>query len=166
MTATAEVNGHGAALLAIDRIAEEKLRVPILGVSPLIVHRFSEKAKRMMLDNATGRKTPKEPKDPDAEYEACFYRLADERYGFPADAFKQATVGAARFYGKQVTMTALKQFVFISGEIGDDGRQLVEIHGEPRMRHDVVRVGRGGSENRFRPEFGQARRGTVRQGMA
>lgn len=148
-----DANGASAAIVSIDRIAEERLRVPILGVSPLIVHRFSEKAKQMMLDNAMGRKTPKAPKDPEAEYEACFYRLSGDRYGFPADAFKQATVGAARFYGKQVTMTALKQFVFVTGEVGDDGRQLVEIHGAPEMRHDVVRVGRGGSENRFRPEF-------------
>jgi hypothetical protein len=57
---------------------------------------------------------PREPKNPQAEYESCFYRLADGGYGFPADAFKQATVGAARFYGKAVTMTALKQFIFVS----------------------------------------------------
>lgn len=142
-----------APLIEISRIAEERMRVPILGTSPLIVHRFSEKAKRQMLDAAQGRRTPKEPKDPVAEYEACLYRLPDNRYGFPADSFKQATVSAARFYGKQLTMTALNQFVFFLGEIGDDGRQMVEIVGEPKMREDVVRVGRGGSENRFRPQF-------------
>lgn len=143
-----------AVAIEIDRIAEECIHVPILGVSPLIVHRFSEKAKRQMLDASQGRQTPKAPKDPEAEYEAAFYRLADGGYGFPADAFKQATVGAARFYGKAVSMTALKQFIFISGELGEDGRMMIPIEAdEPTMREDVVRVGRGGTDLRYRPQF-------------
>lgn len=155
MTIATTTNGnHAPEALAIDRIAEERLLVPILGVSPLIMHRFSEKAKRQMLDAAQGRKTPKEPKDPQAEYEAAFYRLQEGGFGFPADAFKQATVGAARFYGKQITMTALKQFIFIRGELADDGRQLVPIvSDQPQMREDIVRVGRGGTDLRYRPSF-------------
>lgn len=142
-----------AAEIAIDRIAAETIRVPILGTTPLLVHRFSEKAKRQMLDAMQGRKTPKEPKDPEAEYEAAFYRLSDGTPGFPVLAFKDATVGGARFYGKQVTMTALKQYIFFHGAVGDDGRALARITGEPRMREDVVRVGRGGTDLRYRPEF-------------
>ena len=34
------------AQVSISRIGTETLRVPILGTAPLIVHRFSEKAKR------------------------------------------------------------------------------------------------------------------------
>lgn len=150
----AEGMSTDAPLLAIDRIAEETIQVPIIGVTPLIMHRFSEKAKRQMLDAAQGKQTPKQPKDPQAEYEAAFYRVGEDKYGLPADAFKQATVGAARFYGKAVSMTALKQFVFVRGELGDDGRALVVISGaEPKMREDVVRVGRGGTDLRYRPEF-------------
>jgi hypothetical protein len=139
----------------IDRIGAETLEVPIRGTSPLVVHRFSEKAKREMLDNAQGKKTPRAPKDPQAEYEAAFYHLKDGGYGFPALAFKSATVGGARFYGKQITMTALKQFVFFSGEPGEDGHYYVPITGEPKMREDVVRVGRGGTDLRYRPEFSE-----------
>jgi hypothetical protein len=143
-----------AASIVIDRIAAETITVPIVGTSPLIVHRFSEKAKRQMLDNMQGRKTPKEPKDPDAEYEAAFYRLADgSGFGFPVTAFKDATVGGARFYGSSVTMTALKQSIFFRGQPGADGLSLTPITGEPRMREDVVRVNRGGTDLRYRPEF-------------
>ena len=138
--------------VALDRIPAETIRVPIVGTTPLIVHRFSEKAKRQMLDNMQGRKSPKEPKDPQAEYEAAFYRLKDGSPGFPTIAFKAATVGAARFYGN-LTMTSLKQSLFFSGEVGDDGRMLTAIHGEPRMREDVVTVNRSGSDLRYRPEF-------------
>jgi hypothetical protein len=154
-TATAlSKNGTGpeTAQIEIDRIAAETLLVPVVGTSSLIVHRFSEKAKRQMLDAMQGRKSPKEAKDPEAEYQAAFYRLRDGRYGFPAIAFKSATVGGARFYGG-ITMTALKQFLFFSGEPGEDGQPYVAIEGKPRMREDVVRVNRGGSDLRYRPEF-------------
>lgn len=137
----------------IDRIAAETIQIPIIGTSPLIVSRFSEKAKRQMLDNMQGKKTPKQSRNPEAEYEAAFYRLKDGRYGAPAVAFKQATVAAARFYGKDVTMTALKQTMFFRGEVGEDGQQLFAIEGEPQMREDVVTVGRGGTDLRYRPEF-------------
>lgn len=142
------------AQIQIDRIAAETVRVPILGTSPLIVNRFSEKAKKQMLDNMTGRKTPKTSKDPEAEYEAAFYRLKDGRYGMPATAFKLATVGGARFYGKNVTMKGLLQYLFIRGEVGTDGLGLIAIEGsDPIMREDVVRVGMNGTDLRYRPQF-------------
>lgn len=144
------------AAIEITRVGTETLLVPIVGTSPLIVHRFSEKAKRQMLDNMQGRKSPKQAKDPKAEYEAAFYRLKDGGYGFPALAFKAATVGGARFYSG-VTMTALKQFLFVHGEEGDDGRALTRVEGEPLMREDVVTVGRNGSDLRYRPQFSEWR---------
>lgn len=142
------------ATIQLDTIAAETIEVPIIGTAPLVVHRFSEKAKRQMLDATQGRKTPKEPKNPEAEYEAAFYRMkgTDAGYGFPAVAFKKATVGAARFYGKDVSMAALKQCLFFRGEPGADGQGLFRVDGEPRMREDVVTVGRG-SDLRYRPEF-------------
>lgn len=151
--AVAENGAQATPLIAISRIAEETLSVPIVGTSPLIMHKFAEKAKKQMLDAMQGRRTPKEPKEPEKEYEGCFYKLEDGRYGFPADAFKQATVGSARFYGKEVTMKGLNQFLFFRGEVGDDGRQMVAIDGEASMREDIVRVGNGGSDIRYRPQF-------------
>jgi hypothetical protein len=140
--------------IAIDKIKSETISVPIVGTSPLIVHRFSEKEKRKMLDNMQGRKSPKENKDPHAEYEAAFYRLkGQDGYGFPILAFKAATIGAARFYDKSVSMTALKQFLFFSGQPGEDGMGMAVIEGEPEMREDVVRVNRGGADLRYRPIF-------------
>jgi hypothetical protein len=137
----------------IDKISAETLSIPVRGLSPLVVHRFSEKAKLEMLNNAQGKKTPRQPKNPQAEYEAAFYHLKDGRPGFPALGFKAATVGGARFYGKQISMTALKQFLFFTGEPGDDGHYYVAIEGEAIMREDVVRVGRGGTDLRYRPQF-------------
>ena len=146
--------------IEIERISAETLRVPIVGTSPLIVHRFSEKAKRQMLDAMQGRKSPKVAKDPEADYQGAFYRFNDTpegeppsgMSGVPSIAFKSATIGGARFYAG-VTMTELRQFLFFRGEVGADGQQLFRIEGEPRMREDVVRVGKGGTDLRYRPEF-------------
>ena len=150
--ATAASRNGAAAELQISRIERETLVIPILGVTPLIVHRFSEKAKRQMLDAMQGRKSPKELKNPEAEYEAAFYRLNDGRPGMIAGAFKDATVGGARFY-HNVKMTEVKSFLWFLGELGNDGRMMVPIEGDPIMREDVVRVGRGGTDLRYRPQF-------------
>ncbi len=141
--------------IEISRIGTETLRVPVVGTMPLIVHNFSAKAKRQMLDAQQGRKSPKEVREPEAEYQAAFYRTKDG-YGFPVTAFKAATVGAARFYGKDVSMTTLRQFIFMMGQISEnDPQALVEITGEPRMREDVVRLGgvSRSADLRYRPEF-------------
>jgi hypothetical protein len=145
------------AAVVIDRIAVERVLIPIVGTTSLVVHRFSEKAKRQMLDAMQGRKSPKTAKDPQAEFEAAYYRMKNpEGYGFPAIAFKAATVGGARFYSG-VTMTALKQFMFFRGEIGVDGQPLARIEGDSHMREDVVKVGRNGTDLRYRPEFSEWR---------
>ena len=150
-----EVLDAPADVIEIARIDAETIQVPLIGTAPLVMHRFSEKAKRIMLDAMQGRKAPKEPKDPQADYEGAFYRFGpnNELIGFPAIGFKAATIGGARFY-KGITMTMLRQCFFFRGDgIGPDGVPLVQIHGEPRMREDVVRVGNGGTDLRYRPEF-------------
>ena len=151
-----------AAPIIIDRVSVETMLIPIIGTTPLIMHNFSEKARKQMLDGMQGKKKVKEPKNPQAEYEAAFYRIADEnsgdrdRYGFPVVGFKAATIGGARFYGKSISMTALKQFLFYKGLMTKaDPQMLVEIHGEPEMREDVVRLS-GPSRSpdlRYRPMF-------------
>lgn len=140
------------ATIQVQRIGTSRMRVPIIGTAPLLVHRFSEKSKRQMLEAMQGKKSPKAPKDPAAECDAARYRFADGADGFPAIAFKAATIGGARFYSG-VTMTALRQYLFFDGDLGVDGQKLVKIDGEWSMREDVVRVGQGGTDLRYRPEY-------------
>lgn len=138
--------------IIISRIETETLRIPLIGTSPLMTHKFSEKAKKQMLDAMQGRKAPKQPKDPDREYRDAAYHLDDGGYGIPAIAFKSATVSAARFFGKSVTMVGLRQTIFVAGEFSrTEGMQLIRIKGEPEMREDVVRVNNGGTDLRYRP---------------
>lgn len=147
--------------IQIEKIDVKRMLVPIIGTSPLIVHNFSEKSKRQMLEAQQGKKSTKAHRDPQAEYEAAFYRIAKEGhpdgYGVPAVAFKAATIGASRFY-KSVKMTEIRQFLFFRGVITKaDPQQLVEILGEPEMREDIVRLGgmSRSADLRYRPVFNQ-----------
>lgn len=141
------------AALQIDRIPAQTILVPIIGTSPLIVHRFSEKAKRQMLDAQQGRKKIKEMRDPNQDFMDSRYRMDDGADGFPVLGFKAATVGAARFYDKSVTMVSLRQSLFMHGEQSvQAGQALVRIEGECEMREDMVRVGQG-TDLRYRAEF-------------
>jgi hypothetical protein len=152
--ATVVAKKTGPAIEEISRLAVETIHVPIVGTAPILVHRFSEKAKKAMLDAMQGIAKVKENKDPQAEFNAAFYRFNDGRFGFPSIGFKDCTVSAARYYGKGVTMVMLKQVIFVGGEVGVDGQKLVEIEGDPAiLREDVVRVGQGGTDLRYRPQF-------------
>ncbi len=134
--------------LAIPPIDIRLYELRIVGDTPLIVHAWSAKAKKEMLDKQMGKaRAKKEPKDPQRDYEDAFYRLPDGTPAFPTIAFKAAAVGAAR------QVDGLKM-TFLRGAFHTLG-DLVAIEGEPRMREDMVRL--GGVSNpadlRYRPEF-------------
>jgi len=142
------------ATITLKRLARPALRVKIEGISPLIVHRFSQKAKQAMLDKQQGRKVAKESRDPEKEFLASQYIFDDGDHGFPAVAFKSATVAGGRLYS--VKMTQIRQALFIAGE-GPEQLVRLDIAGEPVMREDTVRIGMGTSDLRYRamyPEWG------------
>lgn len=141
----------------IRRVGTERLLIPIIGTAPLIMHRWSEKARRELLESQQGKKKIKTPLDPRAEYEASSYRIQvdgeEESYGFPALAFKSATVETFRFFDKSVTKVMLQQSLYFKGVFSkSEPMSLVKIDGEPQMREDIVTVGMG-TQPRYRAEF-------------
>lgn len=137
--------------IELKRIERGRIIVPIKGTSPLIVHRFDEKAKEMMLQAMqTKTRAKKQPRDPVADFGRSMYRFADGGHGFPAVGFKAAMVDSARLFDG-VKMTELKAALYVEGE-GPD--QLIRIEAdEPRMREDTVRVGMGTADLRYRAEY-------------
>lgn len=141
-----------AASIDIAPLEQHTLHVPIVGITPLIVNNWSEKAKRQMLDAQQGKATRKKPpKDPEADFKASMYVHEDGWHGMPSTAFKSAIADAARFFDKSITITSLKRSLFIEGEGVD---QLVRIEGgEPTMRQDMVRNASGVADIRFRAQY-------------
>jgi hypothetical protein len=137
--------------IVLQRIERQTVHIDIKGTSPLIVHSWSEKAKNEMREKQTkGTKAKKELKDPAADFEQSMYRLEDGGHGFPATAFKAATIGGARSF-EGVTMTQLRPALFFQGE---GPQQLVRLHcSDPIMREDMVRVGMGTADLRYRAQY-------------
>lgn len=146
-----------AKVVEITPLKIQTIEIPIIGDTELIVHRWSEKAKKQMLDKQMGKATPKgrgarEAKDPEADYESSMYRFDDGRYGFKAEGFKAAIVGACRMFDG-LPMTVAKIAIRVEGEVNKDGEQLVQIQAEPRMREDMVRLESGVADIRYRAGF-------------
>ena len=151
--AKAPVGADATPVLHLERIQDVLIEVPIIGLTPLIPHKWSEKSLRMMRDkqmsSAGTLRAKKEPKDPDEEAEQSCYWLPDGRPGMPATAFKSAIVEASRYY-EGVTMTMLKRIIFVEGE-GPD--VLVPVVGTKTLREDTPRNSGGTADLRYRFQF-------------
>lgn len=123
------------------------MQVKIQGTSPLIYHKWDEKAIRMILDKQQ-KKAPKakEARNPEEEYEKSFYYDSEGNIAFPARNIKQAIVGSARFING-VPMTVLRGAIFVRGD--KDGMIKVDYE-EKTMREDMVTIGMGSADIRFR----------------
>jgi hypothetical protein len=122
----------------------------IYGTSPLICHKWSEKAKKEMLDKQMKRAVgPKGAKDPEQDYKDSLYTFPDGGYGFPAVAFKAAAVRAGTMC--DIPMTESRQMFRVLGDPAN--ADLVRIKGKPSMREDMVRLNGLTADIRYRGEF-------------
>jgi hypothetical protein len=114
--------------IELPRLAIETIEIPIVGDSPLIVHKFSEKAKKQMLDKQMKKASAgKEAKDPWRDFVESMYWLdgmpakptekdvESARFGFPAVGFKAAAVTACTSIGS-ITKVAARQAFHVEGE--------------------------------------------------
>lgn len=132
--------------IEIPAINLQEMELRLVGISSLVCHRWSEKAKAQ-IGGVGGSKAHKKlpPRDPQAEYLASMYPHPDGGYGFPASGFKKAAVSAVRNIDGFTMTLARGAFHVI-----DD---LVKIDGEPQMREDMVRLSKSKPDRRFRGEF-------------
>lgn len=144
--ASATQKATASAVIQIPPIEIKTYVLRIVGDSPLVTHAWSEKAKKEMRDKQMGIPSgAKEPKNPERDYQEAFYRTEDGKPACRTIAFKSAAVDAA-------TQVANLTKVFLRGAFHVVG-ELVEIEGVPQMREDMVRVGMGTADLRYRPEF-------------
>ena len=159
-----------AAIIEIKPLNIVTTTVRIEGDTPLIMHSWSEKAKRMILDKQMKKtkSSAKEAKNPVEDFIESIYWIEGKpseytedafedackngaRFGFPVTAIKQATISSAYRNGITKDMASLRGAFFIAGE---GSELLAEVKGcTPTMREDMVRVGMGVADIRFRGEF-------------
>jgi hypothetical protein len=124
----------------------ERATITLVGDSSLICHAWSQKVKQGML-----RKQKKEAqqakaaKDPEQDFKDSLYPFPGGGYGHPTVAFKSAAVDACS-HVSEITKVEARGAFHINGE-------LLKIEGKPTMREDMVRVGMGSADLRYRGEF-------------
>lgn len=144
--------------------------IKIVGDTPLIVHAWSEKAKRMMLEAQmkTTKTKARELRDPFDDFIQSMYWLDgkpevstpeafDEacangaKWGFPIGALKMAGNAAAYRMGWVKNQMGLRGAYFLKSEYGDMAEIITEE--PPIMREDMCRVGMGSADLRYRAEY-------------
>lgn len=128
-----------------------EIEVTVRGLTPLIIHKWSEKQKKEIREKQAGKKVAKEraAKNPKEEFDAARYRLRDGRDAVPAIMFKMAMVRAAKLVDG-ITMTDVRTMF----NIADDEAGLIALSAEePEMREDPVRIAMGKMDLRYRPQY-------------
>lgn len=153
MAKTKKVKEEAESKLVIPPIKKQTAVITIIGESPLLVNKFSDKSKREMLEKQTKKaKGPKQARDPKAEVEAATYKLPNGKFGIPASGIKNCAVSACRFL-EGVPMTKAKGSFFVL----EDADGLVEIKTSGReIDERMVAIGPFGKKTkmaRFRPRF-------------
>ena len=155
-------------IIQIKPLDIKKVKIKIVGDTPLIVHAWSEKSKRMMLEAQmkTTKTKAKVARDPFDDFIGSMYWLTEKpdstpeafskalkkgaKFGFPVGAIKQAANSAAYRLGWVKNQMELRGSYFLETEFGD----MFEIKGSiPEMREDTVRIGMGTADLRYRAEF-------------
>jgi hypothetical protein len=128
----------------------KRMEITLIGDSALICHAWSEKSKKEMRDKQMKKaKAAREAKDPERDFRESLYPLPEGGYGFPVVAFKAAAVDACS-HVEGITKVEARGAFHIEGE-------FAKIDGDPTMREDMVRVGMGAADIRYRGEFKQWR---------
>ena len=181
-TEVMELSERATERIEIKKVPVEKVRVKIVGDTPLLVHAWSEKVKKQLLTDM--QMTKREKKDPFADFvEAAYwitpmpqvrglpfeeqvklYEKAIEdgaKFGFPTIAFKKAAITACYSAG-YIKSTALMRRLFhvnaVHGAHIGSSQELaiIDIEEPPELSEDVVKVGPFNNrvpDLRYRPSF-------------
>lgn len=146
--------------VALEPIKRRVVTVRLVGVSPLITHKWAEKAKEMMRQKQQeGKKTrDRELRDPDEEARNAGYYCDEEKKipGLLAVAIKAAIIEAAHndlgipktLVRKSLFIRPMGREVVLPLETADGKGQIKAVFAE-----DMVRVGQGSADLRYRPYY-------------
>lgn len=130
----------------------QRFKLWVVGSTPLIVHAWSEKARREMLaKQVKATRGGKEPRDPHADFVSSLYQMPNG-YGFPSMGLKNAILSSAH-KDKGIPRSTVMSALWIDSDIVNTSpafegavcnMPLLRIYGsDPQMREDMVRIGAG-----------------------
>lgn len=128
----------------------------IIGNSPYVQNKFSQKARQQMKEKqeagSTGKKgKQREAKDFQELYLQSLHVSQDGWYGIPAPSFRNALISSCKLVGFHMTKAKLSLFTIQDGFDVDDGTPLVKItKGQPHYFESLVRLETGVADIRPR----------------
>lgn len=160
-------------IVNIERLKIEHRQITIVGDTPLIVHAWSEKAKKEMLEKQQKKTktSSKAIRDPFAEFMNACYWITEKpkedteeafaeaiqngaKFGFPVTAIKQAAQSTLYRLGVIPNQMIMRGAFFIKG-IGENQLGEIITPYPPECREDMVKIGgiSKTSDLRYRPCF-------------
>ena len=153
--------------------------ITIIGTTPLIVHAWSHKVMEEMLDKQRGKAkggAKHDIKIPVNDFMESLYWLTDKpplgnndkeaeenwisavesgaKFGFPVTGIKQSIASGAYRAGITKDKVSIFGAFYLEGSTECSTTDIAEVVADaPVMRQDMVRVGNGAADIRFRPEF-------------
>jgi hypothetical protein len=151
--------------VTIKSLQRTQTVVTLMGVTPLITHAWSQKAKLEILSKHMGALKVREIRDPMDDFERSMYRFEDGSYGFPVVAIKEALATAtvdienldrAKIY-RNIGVTGRRGFQLAAYADLKSPHELAELFSPnaPAIREDMVKLAGIGRvpDIRYRAEF-------------
>jgi len=143
--------------IKLKPIEEKIISVRLVGISPLVTHKWDEKAKHMMREKQQqGKKTKeRELRIPEDEGKAAMHLTEDGKPGLLAIAIKAACINAAH-KDLGIEKVLVRKALFIHPPGRDVVLPLESANGKPvvcDIVEDPVRVGQGTADLRYRPYY-------------
>lgn len=135
----------------IKELETKEVQIPIRGISPLLVHAFSEKQRKKLEEkqNKKAKNSKHEERDAMQEMEDAKHKSSEDWEGFPAHGFKKCMIRAGKYLG--LTMKDLNTALFVNPDC--QVTDLVRIHGEPELDERIEYVSNGAPDIRYRPIY-------------
>lgn len=144
----------------------ETARIEIIGTTPLVLHKFSQKVQDTIRETQEAGSQSRKGKSRSARdfsenYENAKHISRDGWCGIPASAFRNSMISACRMVGFKMTIAKMSVFVVADG-FDEQGTGLVRItKGEPHMDVRPGRNANGGTDLRARPMWAEGWEATV-----
>jgi hypothetical protein len=137
--------------VAIDPLLIATMKVKIVGITPLLLNKMSDKEKQLMLDKQMGKGVEKNKiRNPKQEVEDKIHKMPNGKIGIPIDSIKMAMIESApalEMYKKEVTGG-----LFI---IPEDNNLVTINYKKMTINESITRDGNQARTPRttFRPQF-------------
>lgn len=155
LASTSAISGNQTIQIAAPKLRTAEFK--IIGTSPLVQLRFSQKAMNAMVAKMEGGSQSKSKKvrtarDFNDDFEQAKHMSEEGWCGIPAGAIRAAMISACRLVGFKMTLAKLSVFVQADGIDKVDAVPLIRIYGgEPEPNTMAVRNSTGVLDLRCRP---------------